>query len=138
MSESIEYMNEQFFSYMQQDPEQFRTGIREWPLEELYLITPKYLMPYLCYIKEQKRLFLTALKNTKTLRLEQMYDHMFCFVFDPILERYQVLPERRKYIMAFYIQGIKGIITEWLKRDCDDTVEQIMGVIQQCIARGNV
>lgn len=133
LSESVEYMNKQFLAYMKQDTDVFMTSIKECPLSQLYLITPKYLTPYLNYIKEHKRLFLTATKNANALRLENSYDGMFRFVFMPILERYQVPDEYRKYLMAFHVQGLMAIITQWLKSDCKDTVEQIIDVMQRCV-----
>lgn len=132
LSESVEYMNEQFLAYMKQDTNVFMTSIKECPISELYLITPKYLTPYLNYIKEHKRLFLTATKNANVLRLEDSYDGLFRFVFMPILERYQVPDEYRKYLMAFYVQGLMAIITQWLKNDCKDTEEQVIDVMQRC------
>ena len=92
-----------------------------------------YLTPYLNYIKEHKHLFLTATKNANALRLEDSYNHLFHFVFLPILERYQVPDEYRNYMMAFYVQGLMAIITQWLKNDCKDTVEQIIDVMQKCV-----
>lgn len=133
LSESVEYMNEQFLDYMKQDTDVFMTSIKECPLSELYLITPRYLTPYLNYIKEHKRLFLTATKNTKALRLEESYDKMFQFVFVPILERYQVSGEMRRYLMAFFVQGLMAIVTQWLKNDCKDSIEQIIDVMQRCV-----
>lgn len=133
LSESVEYMNEQFLAYMKQDTGVFMTKIKECPIDKLYLITPEYLTPYLNYIKKQKRLFLTAIKNTKALRLEESYDKMFQFVFEPILERYQVPAGNRRYIMTFYIQGLMAIITQWLKNDCKESIEQIIGVMQECV-----
>lgn len=65
LSESVEYMNESFLAYMKQDAGVFVTNIKEYPLSELYLLTPKYLTPYLNYIKEHKRLFLTAMNRAK-------------------------------------------------------------------------
>lgn len=41
----------------------------------------------------------------------------------------------RHYIMAFYIHGIMAIISEWLRTDCDDSIEYIIKVIQQCVKR---
>lgn len=133
LSESVEYMNEQFLAYMQQDTDVFMRKLQECPLDTLYLITPEYLTPYLRYVKEHKRLFLTAMKNTKALRLEESYDKLFQFVFEPILARYQVPAENRTYIMAFYVQGLMAIITQWLKNDCSDTIERMIAVIQACV-----
>ncbi len=138
LSESVEYMNEQFLSHMKQDTEVFMTRIKECSVEQLYLVTPKYLKPYLSYIQEHKRIFYTAITKASTLRLDDSYNRMFRHVFTPILDRYQVPVEDRRYMMAFYIQGMMAIITEWLKDDCKDSMEHIMAVIQQCVTQPHV
>ena len=138
LSESVEYMNEQFLSHMKQDTEVFMTRIKECPVEQLYLVTPKYLKPYLSYIQEHKRIFYTAITKASTLRLDDSYNRMFRHVFTPILDRYQVPVEDRRYMMAFYIQGMMAIIMEWLKDDCKDSMEHIMAVIQRCVTQPQV
>lgn len=133
LSENVEYMNEQFLAYMKQTPDAFVSQIEQYPIDQLYLITTEYLTPYLSYIKEHKRLFSTAIKNTKVLRLDESYEKMFRIVFEPILERYQVPVRNRRYVMSFYIQGLMAIITQWVKADCEDSIEQIIEVMQDCV-----
>lgn len=135
LSESVNYINERFLAYINKDSEAFITKLQKCPLNELYLITPEYLIPYLSYIKENKRLFRTATENAEVLGMEKSYNQMFYYVFDPILERYKVPECDRTYIMTFYIHGIMAIIAEWLKKDCTDSVEYIISVIQNCIMR---
>lgn len=69
LSESIEYMNDHFQSYMNHNFESFTTRMHDCPIEELYFITPEYLKPYLCYIKENRCIFSAEIKNSKVLRL---------------------------------------------------------------------
>ena len=133
LTESVEHMNRQFLAYMAQDTEAFVTKLRTCPKEELYLVTPEYLMPYLGYIKGHKRLFRTAMENARTLGLSDAYNRMFQHVFTPILERFGVPEQDRTYIMAFYIRGLMATITEWLKDDCADSIEHIIAVIQRCV-----
>lgn len=133
--ESMEYMNEQFLAYMQQDAQAFINQLQARPLHELYLVTPEYLIPYLSYIQNNRRLFLTTIKNTKTLRLEESYDRMFRLIFVPILDRYQVAAKSREYVMSFYVQGLMAIITQWLKNDCKDSIEEIIAVMQLCVGQ---
>ncbi|MFR8317069.1 MAG: TetR/AcrR family transcriptional regulator [Catenibacillus sp.] len=133
LSESVEYMNVQFLAHMKHDSETFMSQIQACPLDKLYLIKPDYLTPYLEYIQKNKRVFFTAITKVHTLRLDDHYNKLFQHVFTPILERYKVPAEERRYIMLFYIQGIMAIITEWLRNDCKDTTEYIMTVIQHCI-----
>lgn len=133
LNESVEYMNKQFLEHMRQDTQVFMNKINECPIEDLYLITPKYLKPYLSYIKNNKRLFLTSIKHAKTLQLDNNYYKLFQHVLMPILDRYQVPQEERKFIMAFYIQGIIAIVTDWVKDDCKEEIEFVMQVIRRCI-----
>ena len=140
LKESVEYMNRHFLEHMGQDSRNFVNKINDCSKDELYLITPKYLKPYLSYIKRNKRLFLTAIKKAKVLQLNQSYSQLFQHVLMPILDCYQVPQEERKYIMSFYIQGIIAIITQWLKDDCKEGIEFVMQVIQRCIKqpKGNL
>lgn len=135
LNESVQYMNEQFLSYMQHDAAAFITKLRDCPLEELYLITPEYLTPYLGYIKSHRRLFRTAMENARILQAEDTYGKMFRHVFIPILERYQVPEQDRIYIMAFHIRGLMAIVTEWLKGDCSDSIAHVIAVMEQCVAQ---
>lgn len=137
LAESMEYLHNDFLnyidSYMKSDAESIIGRMRTCPLEELYLITPEYLTPYLSYIKTHKRPFRTVVENAATLRTEDTYGRMFQYVFTPILERFQVPKQDRRYLMAFYMQGLLAILAEWLKGDCQDSVEQVIAVMQRCV-----
>ena len=133
LHESVEYMLRQFLDYMAHDTETFVVKLHTCPLQELYLLTPEYLTPYLNYIREHRRLFRTATENAAVLGLDRAYDQMCRHVLTPILERYGVPQEERAYRMAFSVQGLMAIITEWLRRDCADSVERIISIMQGCI-----
>lgn len=133
LAESVSYMNRHFLDYMAQDTDAFVSKLQTCPLEELYLVTPEYLTPYLNYIKEHKRLFGTAMQQAKVLHVEDTYGRMFRYVFTPILERCGVPQADRGYLMAFYISGLMAIISEWLKHDCSDSIEHIISVMQRCV-----
>lgn len=135
LSESVSHMNEQFLTYMKKDSQTFVTKLRDCPLDELYLITPEYLTPYLGYIEQHKRLFRTATENAAVLGMDKSYDRMFRHVFTPILDRYGIPQQDRRYIMAFYIQGLMAIISEWLKNDCADSIAYVVDMIQRCVKR---
>ena len=135
LSESVSHMNEQFLTYMKKDSQTFVTKLRDCPLDELYLITPEYLTPYLGYIEQHKRLFRTATENAAVLGMDKSYDRMFRHVFTPILDRYGMPQQDRRYIMAFYIQGLMAIISEWLRNDCADSIAYVVDMIQRCVKR---
>lgn len=133
LSESVSYVNKQFLAYMDKNSDSFVAKIKDCPIDDLYLITPEYLISYLSYIKERKRLFGAVVENAAVLGLDKSYEGLFFHVFSPILDRYNVPKCDRKYIMTFYMHGLMAIITEWLKNDCDDSIEYISGMIQRCV-----
>lgn len=135
LSESVSHMNEQFLTHMKKDTDAFVTKLWDCPLDELYLITPEYLTPYLDYIEQHKLLFRTATENAAVLGMDKSYERMFRHVFTPILDRYGIPQQDRPYLMAFYIQGLMAIISEWLKNDCTDSVADVVNVIQRCVKR---
>ena len=135
LSESVSHMNEQFLAYMKKDSEAFVAKLRDCPLDELYLITPEYLTPYLSYVKENQRLYRTVLENAATLRLEDSYAGLFRHVITPILDRYGVPEQDRPYLMAFYLHGLMAIISEWLSNNCAASIEHIANMIRQCVKR---
>ena len=129
----MRYFVSDFFSHMKPTSDDLANRIRTCPLEELYLITPEYLLPYLSYIAGHKRLFRTVLKNSESLRLYKTYHHIFEHIFRPILERFQVPEQEQGYMMTFYMNGLMAIISEWLKRDCADSIEQICEIMEHCV-----
>ena len=133
LSECTQYMNDRFLAYMKHDSAEFVSKIRTCPIEELYLVTPEYLTPYLNYVKENQRLFRTGLENAAVLGLDESYAGLLRHVITPILERYGVPVKERKYLMAFYISGLTAIISEWLKDGCGDSAESIIEVIGHCV-----
>lgn len=123
LSESTEFIYKQFVTHMNEEPSDFISKIDTCHLDELYLITPNYMTPYLEYVKEHRRLFRTVTEKADTFRLDLTYTKMFYHIFEPILKRFGVPESDRKYLMTFYIHGLNAIITEWLKSDCKDSIE---------------
>ena len=135
LNESMQYMSIQFLTYFKASTRCMISRLRDCPLDELNLITPEYLTPYLNYIRDHKRLFQTAVENASFLRLDETYDKMFRYVFLPILERYQIPEPDRPYTMAFYVHGLMAIISEWLHDDCADSIDHVIAVMQRCVTQ---
>lgn len=135
LAESARYIIGKLIANMPQDTAEFFEKLQTRPLEELHLITPEYLTPYLNFVKEHSRIFRTAVEHSSVLGMDDVYLALNHHVFTPILDRFHVPPSEQKYIMPFYIHGLIGIINEWLKEDCKDSVEHIISVMQICIAK---
>lgn len=135
LEESAQHIIDQFVASMPHDTVDFLEKLPDRPLDELYLITPEYLMPYLTYIKEHRRIFKATVEQASALRMIDTYQKLSRHVFIPILDRFGVPPEDQKYVLQFHINGLMAIINEWLKDDCRDSIEHIISVMQRCIHR---
>ena len=133
LKESGEHIMAEFLQHFQE--EEFCQNIKNCPLDELILITPRYLFPYLSYIRDNKKLFCTMVEHSTTLGLEKAYQDMFRHIFDPILERFLVPQKVKEYTMIFYICGIVAMIMKWLKNGCLETVEEIAQIIMRNIRK---
>ena len=143
LEESAQFVLKKFYESMQSVDDfniaHGEEGINEFvtssSLDNLYLITPKYLTPYLQFIRDNKRLYATALKNVGLFKWENTYDNLFNKIFSPILDRFGQEEKIKPYLVLFYISGLMAIVTEWLKNDCAESVEEIISVIEVCMNR---
>lgn len=127
LNESVEYISKDFQKYFSKND--IISKINSLPLEELIFIKPDYIIPYLSYVKDNKKLFQTAVLLSGTLQFDKAYKRMFEYIFSPILMRFDIPENERQYTMAFYINGIIALIMEWLKNDCRESVEDIADII---------
>ena len=135
LTESAQYIIDKLIANMPQDTAEFFEKLQTRPLEELHLITPEYLTPYLNFVKEHSRIFRTAVEHSSVLGMDDAYLALNHHVFTPILDRFHIPRSEQKYVMPFYINGLMGIVNEWLKEDCKDSIEHIISVMRICIAQ---
>lgn len=133
LEESVSYMNERFLEYFNGNGQSIAGRIDVADIKELYLVTPDYLRPYLEYIKEHQRVFLTAMKRSSALRLADTYHRMFTHVFSPIMDRLSVLEKEKKYLLSFYMNGILAVIKTWISGNCEDDIDFIVKIISERI-----
>ena len=134
LAECTQHIIDKFVEYMPHDTIEFLEKLPNRPLEELYLITPEYLTPYLNFVKEHSRVFRTSVEQASVLGMNDAYLALNRHIFMPILDRFQITPSEQKYMMTFYINGLMDSVNEWLKDDCKDSVEYIISVMRSCIA----
>lgn len=129
LNEAMQYILNSFLSYFTVDIQNFSHA----KLSQLNYITEEYLNPYLSFIKENRRIFSTAISNSKEFGFEKIFTKMHQNIFDPILERFHYPTEDRKYVMRYYLSGINAVVNEWIKDDCKKSISNISQIIQECI-----
>lgn len=132
LSECVELQFKTLFTYFNKQYESIIDRVKNDSLDSLYFINDEYLKPYLTFIKENKRMFQVVLKHPNVFHALKTYEALYDDVLNPILERYQVPQEKRKYMVTFYIKGIMGVIGEWLSGDCKESIDDIIDIIEQC------
>lgn len=136
LEESLQYINDRFLEQFKSGSASIVSRIRECKADELYLVTPEYLTPYLQFIKEHGALFRAVVKRSGVFCLEEVYSGMFRDIFNPILERFHVPENQRRYMMVFYIHGLMAVVSEWLEHDCAEPVGRMIEVIEHCVMDG--
>jgi len=109
--------------------------IRESQTEDLYLVTPKYLEPYLLFIKNNKRLFQTTLQYYKLFKFDDAYNYLYTHIFSPILDRFGQPENVKSYLISFYINGLMAIINRWIMTDCTESIQELIDIIKTCMNR---
>lgn len=132
LAESVAYMHGRFlerFSGADDVGEKIRRGTKQ----ELLLLTPAYLTPYLSFIRENRSLYRSAMQKPEIFSADETYQKMFRHIFDPILARFSVPEAERSWRMVYYLSGIAAVIAEWLRTDCAESIEALSDIIRRCI-----
>ena len=133
LKETTRYILDKHFSYYGVENKDMIGHLNEFDRSELVFITQKYLEPYLTFIKDNRRIFRLAIKRFDILNMKSVYDQMFKYIFAPILEKFRIPEKERVYVIKFYLSGIFAIVSEWLDRDCADSINSIIKIIDDCV-----
>ena len=112
--------------------------IKNSQLEDLLLITPEYLLPYLEFLKENKAIYKIAYSQPNVFKEKYIVDYLHKNIFEPILERFLVPKNEQKYMMSFYLSGMSAIMIEWIKNDCKEEIQCIIKILTKCLNLGDL
>ena len=104
-------------------------------LEDLYLISDQYLLPYLLFIKENKNVYKALKSNPHLFKADKQYEEMFNNLFSPIMTQFGLDIKFHKYLMDFFINGISTIVLDWVNDDCKYEIEEIEELIKGLIVK---
>ena len=133
VNETLEMINQRFLSYFPQQEEEVLGNMDSRERKDLVLVTREYLLPYLHFIRDNKKVYRTAFRNLSSMQAHTRYGELKQHILGPILERFEIPATHRPYYMAYYVEGIIAIVKEWLRQDCADEVEMIAGIIESCV-----
>lgn len=106
-----------------------KNKMKNCTVDELILITPQYIIPYLTFLKDHKKLFMVAISKPNVFKIPNSFNEVYEDIFNPILERFSVPQKERKFLLVFYISGMHAIIIEWLRNGCETETEYIADLL---------
>ena len=110
------------------------SDMRNLSKEDLNFVSPKYLLPYLEYIKKHRRLYRIYAENAHSFEANKMDDYMIENIFVPIYAKHGVTDKKLIYYMQkYFLKGLDAIINEWVRNDCEDDILFICEIITICI-----
>lgn len=138
LKESVDWMINDFFSYFDNIKANLPLDIKTKTTNELFLISKTYLIPYLTYIKEHKKVMTAIIMRPKILNSDLNYTKLYKHILAPILDKFNVDIEDRNYIVKFYIEGIMAIVQLWIKCNFKESIDHICNLIIQLIPRSKI
>ena len=133
LKETTQYILNKHFSYYSVDENEASRRLNSGQREELIFVTREYLTPYLTFIKENRRIFRLAIKQYNVMNMEHVYEYLFKYFFEPVLELFNVPEKEGPYVIKFYLNGIFAIVMEWLEKDCADGIDLVVRIIEDCV-----
>ena len=103
--------------------------------DELNFINDRYLLPYLNFVKEHKRLYKEAKNNSSLFKADLMQKEVYEKMVDRILDKFAIEEKYKKYVFDFFLSGIQSVISNWLKSDCDLDVQIVADIIKSFVSK---
>lgn len=102
--------------------------------EDQDFISPKYIIPYLLFVKGNQKLFKVYMNNLSNFEVDDAFEDLFKYVFEPIFIKNNVTNKSlMQYISKFFLTGITAIVNQWVNNDCKDDLMLICEIIILCV-----
>ena len=107
------------------------------PKEDLFLIDDNYLIPYLNFIKENKKVYKLIHTNPYLFRKQETFEKLYNELFSKIIDKYGVEETETEYIFSFLSFGLVAVIQKWIENDCKDDIEKMAMIMKKVIIYNN-
>ena len=107
--------------------------IKNSKLEDLLLVTPDYLFPYLEFLKENKAIYKIAYSQPNIFHEQSIVNNLYINIFEPILDKFLVPKNEQKYMISFYLSGMGAVMRDWIKNDCKEEIKTIINILIKCL-----
>ena len=128
LEETIENLNKQFISsFNMQVPYKIKSQ------QDAFLITDEQLIPYLNFVKKNKRVLKLIHNKPHLFKSNNAYKRMYDTIFYPAISCFVEEKNERIYNLEFFTGGVSAIIKKWLELDCVTDITDLIKIIKNCI-----
>ena len=131
LEETIEQLNRQFVHSF--DSKQLQMHSKD----EAFLITDAFLVPYLNFVKENKRVLKLINQKPQLFQSRKAYQGMYDKIFYPAISQFLSDENERIYKLEFFTSGVSSIVHKWLNLDCQTEIQELISIIKSCIPYQN-
>ena len=133
LSDTIAYIMQKFKEKFDHIDSLAVGEISTLPTEKLILITPEYLIPYLEFVKENRRIFSVAIQQPNTIGANKLFEQFYSEYFYPIMRRFDLEDYEINYKLDFYLQGMFAVISRWIQGGCTEDVAIMADLLNRCV-----
>lgn len=132
LCESIEYITKSLFDEYEEGLLNLK-NIQSYSLDDLFFITPRFLCPYLEFIKKNQKVFLVAFSSMVLYKITHHFEKLYQEVFEPILNCFNISEDKKKYMLSFFVYGLHAIVIKWVQNDCVESAQEIANIMISCV-----
>lgn len=128
LEETIENLNKRFInSFNVQIPLKINSQ------KAAFLITDDFLVPYLNFCKENKKVLRLVNQKPQLFQNKESYQKMHNLIFYPAISQFVNDEDERTYFLEFFTRGSSAVVHKWLELDCVTPIEELIEIIKKCI-----
>lgn len=102
VDETTEMINKRFLSYFPQNERDISDALNGLRLGDLILVTGEYLIPYLRFMRDNKKIYRAAFRNPNDMQAHARYGELKKRLLSPTLDRFSVPAPYHRYYIAYY------------------------------------
>lgn len=128
LEETIQNLHKKFLRSFEN-----QSAIKITSQKDAFLLTDEQLIPYLNFVKENKRVLKLIHKKPQLFQTRITYLQMYDKIFYPAISQFISEEDERIYNLEFFTAGVSAIIHKWLALDCTTEIEDLIKIIKKCV-----
>lgn len=132
---TVELLQETHIKYMSDFFKNFdikKEDISSLPVEDL--VSDKFIIPYLKFIKENKKIHKIYINNLSLFNTNDFYNLLLENLWIPACKKKGITDKTIiNYMSKYYLNGMTSIVNEWVNNNCEDDIILICEIIILCV-----